>query len=400
MLVNQKIGKGATGSLGKSEKNQFMKIAYYMPFKPMGHKNPSGDLVIGTELYRFFKDSGDDIFQISSFRLRWIYLKPHLWPLLFLECIRVCFFCLKKRPDIWLSYHSYYKAPDILGALVCRLLGIPYTVFQGVYSTKRRRAWKTKPGFYLNRFVLRSALVVFTNKMNDYNNLLRIQPEKRVTYIAPGLHPDHFLFDSDNRLVVRNQLGIGQKLVIMSVAMFRDGVKTRGIQEVIQCCSKLREKGIDFLLLIAGDGQNRQLLEKYGRRELEDCVLFVGRLDRTELGQYYSAADIFIFPGVNESLGMVYLEAQSCGLPVVAYKEWGAGEAVVDNVTGFLSSSTQGETLADNLEKLCVDRSLRKRMGMAGEKNIREKHDIEANYKKIRLQLKQLLQSKLANSDP
>ena len=70
---------------------------------------------------------------------------------------------------------------------------------------------------------------------------------------------------------------------------------------------------------------------------LPNRALFLGKIPRPELYQYYSAADIFAFPGIEESLGMVYLEAQSCNLPVVAYQDWGGREAVVHGQTGLLS---------------------------------------------------------------
>ena len=53
--------------------------------------------------------------------------------------------------------------------------------------------------------------------------------------------------------------------------------------------------------------------------------------------RYYSAGDMFVFPGIRESLGMVYLESQSCGLPVVAFHNGGIPEVVVDGETGFLT---------------------------------------------------------------
>ena len=61
---------------------------------------------------------------------------------------------------------------------------------------------------------------------------------------------------------------------------------------------------------------------------LGDRVLFAGRIDRDRMFELYSGADLFVFPGINESLGMVYLEAQSCGLPVVAYDNGGIPEVV------------------------------------------------------------------------
>ena len=78
-------------------------------------------------------------------------------------------------------------------------------------------------------------------------------------------------------------------------------------------------------------------------------VQFLGKIPRLELYQYYSAADIFAFPGIEESLGMVYLEAQSCNLPVVAYQDWGGGETVVDEQTGLLSPAATPSLFTTNI---------------------------------------------------
>ncbi|MFN2354157.1 MAG: glycosyltransferase family 1 protein, partial [Desulfopila sp.] len=194
---------------------------------------PSGDLVIGSELFDYLAKSGVEIHLVSRFRCRWIFLKPHLWPLLLVELFRVVWACHRARPDIWLTYHSYYKAPDIIGPLCCRLLHIPYVIFQGIYSTKRRRKLKTRAGFYLNRLALQQACTVFTNKKSDYANLVRLLPTERVVYIPPGLHPEDFYFDEEQRRRIRAKLGVEDRVVVMTAAMFRPGVKTRGICMVI-----------------------------------------------------------------------------------------------------------------------------------------------------------------------
>ena len=52
--------------------------------------------------------------------------------------------------EVWFTYHSYYKAPDLLGPVASKRMKIPYVIFQGIYSTKRRRKLNSLPGFYLN----------------------------------------------------------------------------------------------------------------------------------------------------------------------------------------------------------------------------------------------------------
>ena len=357
----------------------------------MGHPNPSGDLITGTELYDFFRNRGHDINQISQLRCRWLYLKPWVWGQLVMEKIRMVKECRRLSPDLWFSYHSYYKAPDMLGPALCRRLQIPYVLFQGVYSTKQRRSLKTLPGFLLNRKALLSARVVFTNKQVDKLNLLRLLPADRVIYVPPGIHPGAFSFDSEARQTLRKSWQVGSCPVVMTAAMFRPDVKTEGILEVIDTCSRLIAKGIELQLVIVGDGSTREQLEKAVQEKLPGVVHFTGRISRSEMKRYYSAADLFAFPGIQESLGMVYLEAQSCGLPVVAFKDWGASEAVVHERTGLLASFAQRQTFAENIERLILDKKLRKKLGQEAVDHVRKVHDLDKNYGIIEKKIGELL---------
>lgn len=357
-----------------------MNIAYYMPFKPMGHQNPSGDLITGTELYNHLSEKNHLIELASRLRCRWIYYHPIAWLKLLAEKKRITEKYKKEKKDIWLSYHSYYKAPDLLGAYCSKKLAIPYVIFQGIYSTKRRRNLKSLPGFILNKKVLLSADHIFTNKKRDYTNLKRIIKEDHLTYIPPGIKPDDFRFNTDSRHSIRKKFNPEERTVIMTAAMFRPGVKTEGISQVIESCAELIDKGRDICLWIAGDGLCRNELKGKTEKILPGRAHFLGKINRNEMFHYYSGADIFAFPGIEESLGMVYLEAQSCSLPAVAVGDWGGGEAIVDNQTGLLSSAAEKSKFTENIDLLLRDPGLRTTFGANAGNHIRENHDLNRNY--------------------
>ena len=169
-----------------------MKILFYAPFKPLGHAHPSGDLVTATEMVDFLMKKGHQVNAASPLRCRWIYWQPWRWPKLIVEKRKAVHRFIKDDYDLWFTYHSYYKAPDLLGPYASKKLAIPYVIFQGIYSTKRRRSLKTLPGFYLNRHVLLAAQHVFVNKTIDRINLKRLLPDERISYLSPGIHPDQF----------------------------------------------------------------------------------------------------------------------------------------------------------------------------------------------------------------
>lgn len=367
-----------------------MKIAYYMPFKTLGHQNPSGDLIIGTEIFDHLQQKGNIIGIVSKLRARWIYYNPVTLIKLFFEKRSVVKNLQSPSPDIWLTYHSYYKAPDLLGPYCCRKLTIPYVIFQGIYSTKRRKKLTTLIGFTLNKKSLQSADHIFTNKRRDLKNLSRIIPPEKLTYIAPGIQPQDFKFSDKERKKNHMLWACENDTVIMTAAMMRPGVKTEGISRVIQSCSKLLEKGHQIRLIIAGDGECRDQLEQQANRQLPGRAVFLGKIQRKKLYKYYSSSDIFAFPGIQESLGMVYLEAQSCNLPVVAFEDWGAKEAICPGKTGLLSPASEPKSFTENIEKLILDPQLRHTLGHNGEKHIQTNHDLLKNYERLEEKLKEL----------
>ena len=366
-----------------------LRILFYAPFKPLGHGHPSGDLVTATEIVDYLVKQGHAVIQASTLRCRWIYWKPWLWPKLHLERGRMLRQFQNDGVDIWFTYHTYYKAPDLLGPRVAKTLSIPYIVFQGIYSTKRRRDWKTRPGFHLNRRSLCAARHIFTNKKLDLLNLKRLIPESKITYIAPGLLPDNFNFDPTARAEVRKILKLGDDPVVFSAAMFRADVKTEGLTWVIRTCGELYRQGNLLWLVIAGAGKEKEKLKHLADAHLPQRVRFVGRIERGDMYRYYSAGDLFVFPGIRESLGMVFLEAQACGLPAVAFDNAGVPEAVKDGVTGLLVPAFDAEAFEGAIARLLNDAQLRRRMGRAAQSYIRQKHDLNRNY----LQMDHILQT-------
>ena len=357
-----------------------MRICFYTPFKPLNHPRPSGDLVTARGIIDFLVERGHQVFVPSKLRCRWIYWKPWSWLKLNLERRQAASRLKGASVDIWFTYHSYYKAPDLLGPAVSRDLAIPYIIFQGIYSTKRRRQWRTKPGFYLNKRSLCAARHIFANKSVDLHNLKRLIPEDRLTYVAPGIIPNDFSFDDRARSQLREKWKFGQEPVIFSAAMFRPDVKTEGLTWVIRACKELMRQGQSFRLVIAGDGKEGKKLRQLADKLIPERALFLGKIPRQEMYRYYSAADLFVFPGIRESLGMVFLEAQACGLPVVAFNNAGVPEAVQDGKTGMLVPMYDLDAFVDAIEGLITNKQLRQQMGKAAKSYVSEFHDLNQNY--------------------
>lgn len=126
-----------------------------------------------------------------------------------------------------------------------------------------------------------------------------------------AINPDVFCYNCHARIKIRENLNIGDRLVI-GVAARMDAQKNPGfIIEVFSEIKKLRE---DAVLLWVGDGAEKARIENLCKKKnIQDSVYLVGR--KSNMDEWYSAMDLFLLPSKFEGLGIVYLEAQANGLP-------------------------------------------------------------------------------------
>lgn len=187
--------------------------------------------------------------------------------------------------------------------------------------------------------------------------------------IAPGIDVDHF-FPRD-ATSLRKELKLDNKRVIVSVGRL---VHRKGQDHLIQALPQILRSVPDAHLLMVGQGPYREHLEKLVQHlGLKDHVSFIGRIQYDQLPEYICAGDVFAMPSRSrffglevEGLGIVYLEASACGLPVIAGASGGAPDAVLDGVTGFVVDGQDNHEIATVAITLLSDLDQAKKMGAAG----------------------------------
>lgn len=187
--------------------------------------------------------------------------------------------------------------------------------------------------------------------------------------IAPGIDVDHFI--SVDATALRQSLGLSEKKVIVSVGRL---VHRKGQDFLIESMPQILKQVPNAHLLIVGQGPYRDHLEKLvTQNSLQENVSFIGRIQYKDLPGYICVGDIFAMPSRSrfgglevEGLGIVYLEASSCGLPVIAGETGGAPDAVLEGVTGFVVDGTNTSQIAQRAIQLLSDENLRRAMGSAG----------------------------------
>jgi glycosyltransferase involved in cell wall biosynthesis len=326
---------------------------------------------------------GHDCGEPVRFRSRWFWTSLPGW----IKAIKAFPTAFKNtfsfKPQLWLTYHTYYKSPDILGPWICRLLSIPYVLFQPMYATRRRKERKTIIGFYLNRIALKSAKHAFVNNTNDLDALKRILPANCITYLPPGIFPEEFQKDEPAGRAVRLRYSIPENAaLLMTAARFRLDVKFQSLAYLFGSLAMVEAASKPFMLLVVGDGPGERELRRMAEQLLPGRVLFTGGIPREEMFRYYSAADFFVFPGIGESLGMVFLEAQACGLPVVALNTGGIPQVVRSagsNQTGLLVPLDDGAAMAAAVEALLTDSEWCKRMGSHARTFVEKERNLHLN---------------------
>ena len=201
------------------------------------------------------------------------------------------------------------------------------------------------------------------------SNALSQQAQSAMVKIAPGIDVDHFLPTDASEL--RKSLGLSDKKVIVSVGRL---VHRKGQDYLIEAMPKILEQVPQAHLLLVGEGPYREHLEKLAKKhKVESSLTFIGRIQYKELPTYICVGDIFAMPSRSrllglevEGLGIVYLEASSCGLPVLAGNSGGAPDAVIQHKTGLVVSGTNTQEIANAAVELLMNVDSSKKMGLLG----------------------------------
>ena len=294
-----------------------MQLAFYAPMKSPNHPVPSGDRSIARSLITALQHLGAEISVASELRTRDgvgdVKTQAKLFDDARLEIDRLTELGQRVGWQAWITYHNYYKAPDLIGPSVSRALKIPYLQIESTRARKR----------------LTGGWAEFAKAAEEASDAANVV----------------FYFSTRDAIGLQENATVGQKLIhlrpflpllstpyvnvgngpMLSVGMMREGDKLCSYQIIADTLALLESQ--DWQLDIAGDGPARAQVAKM-MTPFAERVNFLGQLDDKALQSAYQNASLMFWPGVNEALGMVYLEAQAAGLPVVAQDRPGMREVL------------------------------------------------------------------------
>lgn len=370
-----------------------MRVAFYAPMKAPTDPAPSGDRNIARLFFRVLNDAGHEVQLVSRFRSwegagdggRQQRLRDIGGRLAERLLRRYRAQPAEHWPEAWFTYHLYHKAPDWLGPHVSRSLGIPYVVAEASYAPKQAGGAWVIGHQAAAAAISQSAAIIALNSSDIAGVLPLLDSPRRLVPLKPFLDtseyppPDRL---GRERVVLQRRFGLDTKRpLLLTVAMMRYGNKLSGYQVLGRTLKLMTDHRV--ALLIVGDGPARAQVEAAFTGISHHQIVFVGLQSQAMLKNFYAAADLFVWPAVDEAIGMALLEAQAAGLAVVAGGSRGVPDVVRDQVSGLLVSPGDAEAFAYAVVSLLENPLRLREMRAAARALAMREHDIGTAVAKL-----------------
>jgi glycosyltransferase involved in cell wall biosynthesis len=369
-----------------------MRVAFYAPLKPLDHPVPSGDRQLARALAAALAAAGHDVRVASRLRsydragddVRQRRLRA-LGAWLATRTIRQLD-AAAVRPDVWFTYHLYHKAPDWLGPRVSAALGIPYLVAEASVATKQAAGrWAIGHAGAVDA-ITRATAVVHVNPA-DVGAIRALRGDAADDLLLPPFI-DIAQFVGGARQERRP--GAGDRVRLVVVAMMREDAKLASYRLLAAALDRIAAK--PWELEIIGDGPARRAVETAFSALPGDRVRYTGALAPPTIAARLATSDLFVWPAIDEAFGMALIEAQACGLPVVAGRSPGVAAVVADGRTALLTPAGDIAAFAAAIERLVDDVPLRRQMGAAAAGRARARHDVSVAVRELDQLLRRVTQ--------
>lgn len=280
---------------------------------------------------------------------------------------------LKKRDyDV---FHSTTLLPAGFFTSHINYLFIRKKMFVTIYGLDILAGFRSrKSRLLLKRTLDKVDSVVAFSKFTGRQIKKLYRPKSKLKVIYPGVSVPEVKQPEIEKL--RKKYSLREKdFIVLFVGRL---VKRKGIDDLMRAIKNIEDERIK--LLIVGDGPKKEeLVELRKKFGLLKKVIFVGRIPYRNVFPFYKLSDVFCMPskylrevGDVEGLGIVFLEAQSYGVPVIGTKSGGIPEAIDENRSGFLVPENAPDAIADRLSELINDRKKYRKMKIAAVQFINE----------------------------
>lgn len=281
--------------------------AFFAPMKPVDAARPSGDRRIARLTVAALEGAGFRV-EVAS-RLRTLEMagdagaQARLRAAAAAEVARLVEGWRAAPPAVWVTYHCYWKAPDLVGPGVCGALGLPYVITEPSLSVRRREGpWAGFAAAAEDAMAAADLLLWSTGR--DRPALAARFPADRLAELPPFVEVGQ----------APGPRAAGGPLRLIAVGMMRPGDKLASYRAL---AAGLAEARCDWRLEVVGDGAAREAV-RAAFAGFGDRVRWAGVREGPALRAALERAELLVWPGVGEGIGMVYLEAQAAGAACLA----------------------------------------------------------------------------------
>ncbi len=274
---------------------------------------------------------------------------------------------------------GFYK--DMIIVLILKI-----SKYKLIYHYHNKGIANVKKNWLINklyRIQFKNSRTILLSKLL-YGDIEKYVPEDMVYYCSNGI-PQAENVDIELLNSLRLEKSVPELLFLSNM------IREKGVFTLLEACKLLNLKGVMFRAVFIGawfDIKEEDFMEYIVKNNLANYVSYAGKKYDDEKATYFSNADIFVFPTyyTYETFGLVNLEAMLYGLPVITTDEGAISEVVENNLNGFIVPKQDAQALADKIEYLIINPSLRIEMGRAGRKRFEERYSLEKfenNFVKI-----------------
>ncbi len=360
-----------------------LRVGFHAPMKHPDHPVPSGDRTIARLLLRALALAGCEAVLPSrsgSFNATGdAATQQRLEAEADAEAARILTEGRGSAPfDLWFTYHSFHKAPDLLGPRITEALTIPYVVAEGSRAPKQAAGPWARGHALAGAGLDRADLLLVLNPRDRPALEAARRPGQRIAGLAPFVDDEAWPRLGPSR---RTKGGAAR---FLTVAMMRDGDKLASYAVLAEALARVAG---EWSLDVVGDGPARARVEALFA-PMAERVRFLGRIDgRDALARLYAEADLLLWPAVNEAIGMIFPEAALQGCPAVAGRFGGVPSVVAHETSGLLAEPGDAGSFAAAVERLLADRGLLARLGAGAAERVAARHSIAAAAASLRREL-------------
>ena len=301
----------------------------------------------------------------------------------------VLIFKFKVRPRVTIASQVLFSG--LAAYLIKLFFNIPYVFIAhgeefSIYKNK-----KSSLKFFLAKIISKNSSIIICNTNNTRNIIEEYYSidQSKIKIIYPIVDLEESILDQEYLNSFKIEKFQNKKIVLMTGRLYEE---RKGFDIAIEAFAKVKKIFPNVILIIIGPGTNLKLNNLVSENNLNEDVKFLGKVDRKILLNYYAICDIFLMPnrtlsnGDAEGFGIVFLEANMFGKPVIGGISGGVTDAIENMISGILVNGDNVDEVAEALLTLLLDNNLRKSIGNSARKRVLSQFNENlqsSNFKKV-----------------